>query len=451
MPIQTYPLIVTPISMKLFVVSTDCPPEGQRLHINGLGWGLLEQDILSTPNQLSDFICVSYSWGLGRSPSPLHPPYEVSDRTLPVLTTTIAQRPTARKIWIDAFCVPSPSQPSLRTSTLQSMGFIYSRASEVIVVLTSAALPVLQQANLTLPLSKSHLTILEAEDWVTRAWTYQEAANAYRLRITCDGSPPDTTIDSMPFFNALGQALASLPSTERTRYPHLNALEDLMADCAVAGYLQRSALQVMIVMDERTQTVPEDHFYAMMGAISTEPARAVEGVSPCEAFMQLCERKGDYSFLFSSERRDEREGMRWRPKEGELKPVLKLPSSGGGLKGEVRGGCLVLEDVVILQLGPPGEGVRGFMERWLVGFKPYGSWPDLEPEQAGFEALRVLGFSGSSEYLRTEHGLVFPQNPVPRSAKYVEILVAVEIVWTLGAPALVRYRDNTGSGVLSSA
>ncbi|KAK0705682.1 hypothetical protein B0H67DRAFT_594739 [Lasiosphaeris hirsuta] len=414
--------------MKLFV----------RLHINGQGWGLLEQDTPSTPNQLSDFICVSYSWGLGRSLNPFHPPYPVSDRTLPVLATTITQRPTARKIWIDAFCVPPPSQPSLRTSTLQSMGFIYSRAAEVIVVLTSAALPVLRQALLSSALSQSHLDILEAEDWVTRAWTYQEAVNAHRLRITCDGSPPDTAVDSMPFFNALGRALVSLAPTERARYPRLNAFEELMADCAVAGYLERSALQVMAMMDERTQTVPEDHFYAMMGAISTEPARAVEGVSPCEAFMRLCERKGDYSFLFSSEGREEREEMRWRPREGGLKPG-----------GEVKRGCLVLENVVMLQLASPGEDVMAFIERWLAGFKPYGSWPHLEPEQAAFEALRALGFSGSSEYLGAECGLVFPHDPVPRSAKNVEILVAVEIMWTLGAPALVRYRDNAGSGVLS--
>jgi hypothetical protein len=171
--------------MKLFVISPDCKPEDQRLHINGTGWGFLEQEIPSTVGTLSDFLCVSYSWGTGRFPSPFHPEFKVSDRTLPVLLTAIAQRPTARKIWIDAFCVPPPSEPSLRASTLQSMGFIYSRASEVLVVLTSSAIPMLQQAIRSQPLSPSHLAILEAEDWVTRAWTYQEAVNAHGLCIVC--------------------------------------------------------------------------------------------------------------------------------------------------------------------------------------------------------------------------------------------------------------------------
>jgi len=170
--------------MKLFVVSPDCALEDQRLQINGTGWGLLEQDVshnLNTPS--SDFICISYSWGTGTCTSPFHPDFSVSDRTLPVLLTAIAQRPTSRKIWIDAFCVPPPSESSARDSTLQSMGFIYSRASEVLVVLTSRAIPALQQATTTGSrlLSPSHLAALEAEDWVTRAWTYQEAVNARRL------------------------------------------------------------------------------------------------------------------------------------------------------------------------------------------------------------------------------------------------------------------------------
>jgi hypothetical protein len=49
------------------------------------------------------------------------------------------------------------------------MGFIYSRAAEVLVVLTSSAPPVLKGAARQQPFTSSHLAILEAEDWVTRA------------------------------------------------------------------------------------------------------------------------------------------------------------------------------------------------------------------------------------------------------------------------------------------
>ncbi|KAK3361971.1 hypothetical protein B0T24DRAFT_640517 [Lasiosphaeria ovina] len=404
--------------MKLFVISPDCAPEDQ-LHINGTGWGLLEQETPSTLGTLSDFLCVSYTWGAGHFPSPFHPEFKVSDRTLCALLTAIVQHPTARKIWIDAFCVPPPSEPSLRASTLQSKGFIYSRASEVLVVLTSAAIPVLQQAIRSHPLSPSHLAILEAEDWVTRAWTYQEAVNACQLRITCDDSLPSTAIDMMSFFSFLGSSLGSLPPAQRKLYPRLNSLEDLFVDCAVAKYLERSALQVMTIMDGRTQTQPEDHFYAMIGAISMEPTIAVEEIGPCEAFMRLCERKGDYSFLFCKEDRDEGMGRRWRPVECELRPLIRWHSWGGGLRGMADGERVVLEGIVVLELGKLGERARTFIEEWLLAFERmnYGSWPNLETERAAYEALRVLGFSGNEEYLATECGLVFPQNPAPQSAQ----------------------------------
>ncbi|KAK3303500.1 uncharacterized protein B0T15DRAFT_496050 [Chaetomium strumarium] len=437
--------------MKLYVVSPDCAPNDQCLRINGAGWGLLEQDIADTqvlqlhPSEHADFICVSYSWGRGRCPSPFHPPFEVSDRTLPALTATIAQRPTCHRIWIDAFCVPPPSNPHLRAATLESMGFIYSRAAEVIVVVSSQALPVLQYITTT-------------KDWVTRAWTYQEAVNARQLHFTTTttisaaaAAGSGVLVDSMQLFSRLGHALALLAKTapkERKRYPRLSAFEDVMCDRAVAAYLERSALQVMTVMEERTQTWPDDHFYAMMGAISTEPARASGAESACEAFMALCEQKGDWSFVFTSARRDGKiGGTRWRPtKEGGegLKPIIKLPSWGGGLKGEWKDGCLVLEHIVVLGLGTAAHEVGAWIRWWLEGFDPrrYGSDAKLGP--AAFEALRELGFSGSSEYLATENGLVFPQNPVPPSAQ-VEVLVTAEIRWSPGAPALVRYHGDTGT------
>jgi hypothetical protein len=456
--------------MKLYVVSPNCAPNDRYLRINGARWGLLEQDMQLTPSEPADFICVSYSWGRGRCPSPFHPPFEVSDRTIPALTATITQRPTCRKIWIDAFCVPPPSNPSLRTATLESMGFIYSRAAEVIVVLSSQALPVLQYITTTLssssspPLTPEHLDILEAEDWVTRAWTYQEAVNARQLHFTTCAAASGVLVESMQLFSRLGHALALLdkskttpPGEERKRYPRLNAFEDVMCDCAVAVYLERSALQVMTVMEERTQTWPDDHFYAMMGAISTEPARASStNESACEAFMALCERKGDWSFLFASARRDEKKigGMRWRPttsttKEGGddegLTPIIKLPSWGGVLKGEWKDGCLVLEKIVVLGLGPAAPEVGAWIRWWLESFNPRRYGADAEPGPAAFEALCELGYSGSSEYLATEYGLVFPQNPVPLSV-HVEVLVTAEIRWSLGAPALVRYRrDTTGT------
>lgn len=64
-------------------------------------------------------------------------------------------------------------------------------------------------------------------------------------------------------------------------------------------------------MDRRVQGRAEDHFYAMIGAISAERASAMVGVPPCEAFMRVCEKKGDFSFTYSAAKREENPPRRW--------------------------------------------------------------------------------------------------------------------------------------------
>lgn len=208
----------------------------------------------------------------------------------------------------------------------------------------------------------------------------------------------------------------------------------------------------MAAMDSRTQTHAEDHFYAMMGAISTEPAvLSSDVVSPCEAFMRLCEKKGDYSFVFSSAGRDTTQ--KWRPRECEdLPAVLNMTVSGmvsadgrtrqGRLRGRMEGGEVRVEDVVVVKrVDGIGEVQRGFVERWLVGSKPEGFYAGVELERAAFEALREMGFTGLEKWLATECGLFFPQWKVPDGME-VEFVVAVGLQWRLGSPGLARYRER---------
>lgn len=297
----------------------------------------------------------------------------------------IPQRPECHKIWVDAFCVPGPKQPVERAATLESMGFIYSQADEVIVVLTAQARPVLEQITKKPELLRLHFDVLEQEDWVTRAWTYQETVNAKRLRITCHDAPVGTIVDVFELISSLGQALNNLNSKDRTSYPRLNSFEGVMLDCAMAGYLERSALQVMSIMDERTQTFPDDHFYAMIGDISTKPARPVNLRSPCEAFMSLCERKGDYSFIFSSSPRDLRTGRRWRPQGGpDLPAILRFPSTGSGSRGRVEHDCLFLENVVAVKRGPALSDARASIAQWLATFEWEGCDANLNLEELAF-------------------------------------------------------------------
>jgi len=442
--------------MQLFVLTPDYSQDNPVLKFGSSSWGLLPQS-LDPDTTAASFTCVSYSWGLGRVPSAFHPAQTVSDRTVPAISSVILQRPSCRNVWIDAFCVPSPDHAIERAATLESMGFIYSRAEEVIVVLTSDALPALEQITRREKLLPSHLSALESEDWVTRAWTYQEAVNATRLRMTCHSAPPGVLIDCHEFLSSLGFALNTLTPEERNLYPRVNELEDLLTDCIVAGYLDRPALQVMAAMGTRTQTRADDHFYAMMGAISTEPAKPHKLLSPCQAFMSLCERKGDYSFIFSSARRDTTPGRGWRPREcNNLPPILSMTVSGPGnhgivdpgrLRGYLEEGRLRLEDVMVVKPAPVSDDAMGFIERWLVGFKPEGCYDGIELERAAFKALKELRFTGSEEWLTTESGLFYPQWGLPERVE-VEIIVAVGIQWRLGSPGLARYREKSSGDVI---
>ncbi len=411
------------------------------LDIQGQRWSLQEQQLGLEDNTL-DFTCISYTWGDGRILSPFHPDSFVSDRTVPALKTTVYQRPRCRGIWIDALCVPSIDEADERAATLESMGFIYSQATEVIVVLSSRARTALEQIHRGLELLPGHLDDLEDEEWSSRAWTYQEAVNSRTLILTCEESPQGLVVDLYQFFSCLGQALNRLNAAEGVRYPRLTSLEDVMADYATAGYLERSALQVMAVMDQRTQTRPEDHFYAMIGAISTEPAASANVRGPCESFVTLCERKGDYSFIYSPTERDPTPGRRWRPIMGEHLPaILRLHSWGDGQRGYLEDETLYLEDMIVLQPKEMDIEAIEFVKNRLAAFNECLDLANVIIETTSFETLRELGFSGSGDFVSTARGLFFASTPLPEDEAEA-VLVANGIHWTLGAPGLARYSQG---------
>lgn len=123
----------------------------------------------------------------------------------------------------------------------------------------------------------------------------------------------------------------------------------------VAGYEERSALQVMSNMDKRTSSRPDDHFYAMMGAISTALTDFSGTIEPCEAFMALCESKGDYSFIYSAAKRDPAFMRRWRPVAGDLPSILPWHSWGAGQPGHKEGSALYLDFMMTFQRSPIEE------------------------------------------------------------------------------------------------
>src|SRR5438034_11487271 len=118
--------------MLLYLLVRDYEGSAGSVQLEGYHWRLAKEDL---DQEDLDFTCISYTWGEGRVPSPFRDNFDVSDRTIPALIAAIAHRPSCERFWIDAFCVPAAAKE--KTHCLESMGFIYARATEVIVVLSN--------------------------------------------------------------------------------------------------------------------------------------------------------------------------------------------------------------------------------------------------------------------------------------------------------------------------
>lgn len=419
------------------------------VQVDDARWSLDTWD-LDNGQPIPVYSCISYAWGRGKVPNPFHASTDASDRSIPALRTVSRQLPACEALWIDAFCVPGQDEPLLRATTLESMGYIYSRAQDVIVVLSNAAAPALRHIRSEPDelLRTEHLAALEREEWSSRAWTYQEAANSKTIVFTAataeTGTDTCPIIDFLELLSPLGHVLSKLGPEARTQYPRLDDLEDMLADSAVASYHTRSALQVMTMMEKRTQERADDHFYAMIGAITTDPASAaVPGSSACEAFMTLCERKGDFSFIYSLTPRDAQ--MRWRPVSNgndDLPVVFARHNWGESQPGHFEAGTLYLDNMLRLAVEPLSEEAAEFIRRWTKFTAGKG---DAGEEPVGIAAAQRLfnhGYKGSLNAISTQHGNFYPCREGLDAGNISFIAVSGSIRWNIGAPALAQYQSR---------
>jgi hypothetical protein len=434
--------------MHLYLLIPSESPTSHAIEVNGRFWSLQPFGFDGSSERTSvAYSCISYTWGSGRQPSPFDSSFLVSDRTILALQTFTRHRPACSGIWIDAFCVPL-MEPE-RAQTLESMGCIYAQADEVMTVLSSAALPALTRMLGSSRVDVADLAILEREEWVERAWTYQEAVNSKALLLTCEGET-SALVPADRFFDCVGYALAHFNGSKMDKlraYPRLNAFEDIVADFYTAAFEDRAALNVMSNMDRRVQGRAEDHFYAMIGAISAKRVGAMDKVQACEAFMRACESKGDFSFMYSAVKREEMPFRRWRPIPGDLPSILPWHGCGTRQPGRLCDEGLWLDEVLIVNPALPGEEARGFVKQWLADFWNKYAHPQQSLEEAAYATLQVMGFTGSPQWVTTTKGYFFPFEPV-KIELVISIFVSTTLRWTMGAPGLLSYEDGYGKRVL---
>jgi len=376
--------------------------------------------------------CVSYTWGTARSANLFGIAGNVSSRTrgaleAAILSTSSDDSVRHKAFWIDAVCVPT--EELARRATLESMGNIYSRAQSTIVVLQSASWAIISRdARSNVPYMESQMDHLNQDAWVTRVWTYQELVNAQDLFFTAVDLPPGTRISDEDLLNSIGLTLRrymvhnQLPALEsRRRFPALDALESALGDRQIGFPLERSMLTCLTAIAGRDYDPawPASRLYALLGALTQEPSWGPvdETVAAlAEKAMRICEGKGDFSYIYTSDRRQVEE-QRWRPRpDAGLHPIVRWNSWGERQPGASADGKLELHDMVRLDpdVETSPEPVAHAL-RWLRGFtnlneEALSGIDALERDLP--QALREIGFTGSADCHRCKTGVMLTQEEV---------------------------------------
>lgn len=458
------------------------------------------------------FHCISYVWGQGREKpgSFFGNEISISDKTRPALIAAIraikasgfeADGPIEEAFWIDALCVPYADGPDrygtlercvfetcyykIYMLTFRSMGHIYSAAESVIIIIQDPAWKIILEASSGKTpdaLSYDDMQALEGDKWITSVWTYQELVNARKIHFApIHPEGYDSIVKGDRFFNCTGFSLDQWKkrndkstSESLIEFPTLNTFEDTLADLATSGYLGRSVFQVLANMACRTYDpfFPANRLLASLGALTQEvswgpPSMSLSDLS--EKVMTTCEADNDYSFIYTTDERDETPGLQWRPDPKQIqtdlsKPVHLIPVLSWSSWGQPFGATqtahkddagLWLDNMIRLQQSEaPGDEVRQLLENWLYrpkdltqpGAASKGFFKRSESDKLSFgevmlKALKQMRFSGAQGPVICEDGLFFPLKPLD-GCQDVELYAASSIRWLFGSPGLVKWKDG---------
>ena len=430
----------------LLVPAPSAITEDQKtIEISGRRWVLEKRSSAAEEDaSLTPYLCVSYACGDQITPHPFDSSRSMSTRAIPVIEAAIREA-DPHAIWLDAFCIPA-EEPA-RSESLGFMGSIYNKAESVVVVLSGACQPGLEEIKETASISTPSLSVLEKEPWINRAWTYQEMGNCDSIRFTTEtGSDPG--IQAEDLLNLLGGALQTFQKshgldgyTFRSRYPRVSALEDLLLDWKMALHTKRSAYLVISAMHHRESLTTAEKFYAMVGSISNSAAvpSNLSALAPSEFFMRICEDKKDYSFIYCKDSRDP--NRPWRPSaDTQMRSVLPWHSFGNGQAGVDHGTHLELEGMWAIEQGPLNPEAIEFFMNWLK-LESLPSEGQLTERIA--RRLQDLDFDGWAQPMKTRNGFFFATNKqTDFSGLFASVATGVQMAF--GAPGLLLEKSLSG-------
>ena len=294
------------------------------------------------------------------------------------------------------------------------------------------------------------LVVLENDDWVDRAWTYQEIVNSRNTYFTTEGSG-GVAVSGYQLLNSVLQATSDYKKTNgldsfkwRAEYPILDRLENVIADYLISDYQTRSAYQVMSMMDRRSAGQDEDYFAGMIGAITALPIHSEEDVrlGPAEYFMRVCEEKNDYSFIYCDASRSAVTGRCWRPLvEGRIRALLPWLTFGNGQSGSLYPTHLRLDNMCFMAPGTVNGDARKLIDWWIQGNNTETSTSNI----ADLILARLVeaGFTGCGENIELEAGYFFPQTRQESTNVGATVAVAISVAWTHGSPGFLVRRSGS--------
>lgn len=445
--------------------TTEAGTTSSTIAADGRYWRLTEP--LDPTTTLPPYACASYVWGLERAHNPIHPSIAMSDRTMATFAA-VARYGGTHAIWIDAFCVPT--EPRAKRATLESMGFIYARAAAVVAVVASESLAAVREMEAFVEhVSCKHpgevsirpLETLDEDEWIRSVWTYQEVVNAAgTLLFVSTTEARAAPITGQEMLHAVGGYTTAHGNSSdepfywmTIRYRHVLDFENILVDWFTSAYTERSAYRIMSGLNFRTAIAPTNHFYSMVGVLTDKPCDrptnpTVEGLA--QRFMELCEQKGDYSFIFTSRPRDTRPGLRWRPAPGVLKTILWWHSGGEGQPGTRVDEGVLLKNVAVFQPITSKDGQGAFEQNALSVIRGWMRDPPEDtdlPTRVHRALTEAMEFTGVGGWLVTEEGIFYPQDRLPEGN--VTICVSRSVRWVFGAPGIAVV-DSVEEGLVYS-
>ena len=443
------------------LIETNDPVSQPSLSLESKNWTLSKPIDLGKPTQLPSFACISYRWGSEREPHALDENLVMSTHTCPSLAAAI-RIGKSKAFWTDVFCVPHDGPE--RQSTLENMGYIYSCASEVIIVLSETSFHVIEVMIRHGLVSESDLQTLECDEWVASVWTYQEIVNGGSVHFVSERhSSVSASIECSDFFNALGNSLSTWKRSTgcdafaTTRiFPNLDVLENTLADWQTSAYTLRSALSVFSNIASKRNANPANYFYAILGALTSSPQQLTWHTDQtlAEKVMTICEQKNDFSFIYTAAPRDLDPQKRWRPRAMPLpqdsttvpvvlRPVLAWHCWGEAQHGHYDAAGFWLHGMTTMQpTSHIGHAGKKSISGWLSQ-PELQSADDITLQTAVFTTIDSIGFDGHADPIVVTEGLIFSQEPITND-KIEKILVSNQIRWTMGAPGLVHIYDGHG-------